>query len=128
MFFADNLATRRLQAEIMDDPSLEAERHRAALRGLERINWWSGSARVLWPPLRALAREVGRRPLRVLDVASGAGDVPIRLWHKARRAGIDLRLEGCDRSPEAVRFADERARLRQAEVRFFVLDALADVF
>jgi len=128
MLFSGDLATRQLQAEIMDDPSLDKERHRAALQGLERINWWSGSARILWSPLQALARQVGPGPLRVLDVASGAGDVPIRLWHKARRAGIDLRIEGCDRSPDAVRFADQRARKRQADVRFFVLDVLADAF
>ena len=47
--------------------------------------------------------------LRVLDVATGGGDVPIHLWSKARRAGLDLRIAGCDRNPSAVEFACRRA-------------------
>jgi 2-polyprenyl-3-methyl-5-hydroxy-6-metoxy-1,4-benzoquinol methylase len=64
--------------------------------------------------------------LRVLDLATGAGDLPIRLWHKARRAHIQLRLEGCDVSPRAVAYAHQRAKNQGADVRFFQLDALAD--
>ena len=42
-------------------------------------------------------------PIRVLDVASGGGDVPIALAKRASRAGIHVEIEGCDVSPEAVR-------------------------
>src|SRR5262249_36805259 len=83
----------------------------------------SGSAGILWPPVRELAR---RAPLRLLDVASGAGDVPLRLWHKARRAGVPLQVEGCDRSPRAVGFAQGRARQARAPVPVFPGDALQD--
>jgi ubiquinone/menaquinone biosynthesis C-methylase UbiE len=98
--------------------------HHQALRGLERINWWSGSARILWRPLATLARQTGQ-PLRVLDLATGGGDVPVRLWQHARRAGLPLHLDGCDVSPEAVAFARQRAAAAGAELRFLVWDALA---
>src|SRR5207302_6310066 len=83
-----NLQQRSLQPEIMDQPGLDEGRHVQALRGLERINFWSGSARILWAPIVRLVRQTGRSSLRLLDIAAGAGDVPIRLWRKARRAGL----------------------------------------
>ena len=110
----------------MDDPALDGGRHEAALRGLSRLNYLSGSARTLWPPLAALARQLGRRQLRVLDVASGGGDVPVRLWRKARRAGLHLEIHGVDVSPRAVEFATGQAAAEQAAINFSVLDVLAD--
>ena len=80
------LRQRHRQAEIMDRPDLPAAQHGHALDGLGRINFFSRSAGILWRPLAQLSRELG--PLRILDVATGAGDVPVRLWRKATRAGL----------------------------------------
>jgi SAM-dependent methyltransferase len=113
---------RRLRPEEMDQPGLSPARHVAALRGLARINFFSRADAILWPPLAERARRHG--PLRVLDVACGGGDVPLRLSRRARQAGLDLRLEGCDLSPVAVDFARRQAQRAGAEVRFFVHDAL----
>jgi 2-polyprenyl-3-methyl-5-hydroxy-6-metoxy-1,4-benzoquinol methylase len=115
---------RRRQPEIMDQPGMEGPRHTAALRGLERINAWSGSARILWSGLKALAVSLSGRPIRVLDVATGAGDVPIRLWHKARRAGYTMSIAGCDASLSAVAYARKRAVAKAADVHFFEWNAL----
>jgi SAM-dependent methyltransferase len=98
------LRERCRRPEEMDRPDLEPARHERALAGLARLNLWSGSAGILWPPLANLARRL-RRPLRVLDLASGAGDVPVRLWRRARRAGLSLEIDGCDRSATAVAHA-----------------------
>jgi SAM-dependent methyltransferase len=125
MPFLPNVGHRRRQPEIMDQPGLDRRRHVQALRGLERINFWSRSAGILWPSLAELARQTPGRPTRVLDVASGAGDVPRRLWRRARRAGLALDIDGCDVSPEAVAHARERAADQGVPVRFFVHDALA---
>lgn len=114
------------QSELMDDPGLDVERHVHALRGLERINWWSASVDSLWPPIQALASQEPKRAFRVLDIATGAGDVPIALWHRARRAGLQLAVDGCDRSPVAVKYAHHRAEQRRADVTFFEWDALTD--
>jgi SAM-dependent methyltransferase len=108
----------------MDQPDLDAAHHLHALRGLERINRWSGSSRILWPSIRVLARANGGRPLRLLDVATGAGDVPLTLWRKACRASLPLQIEGGDVSPRAVAYAQQRAEHLGAGVRFFQLDAL----
>lgn len=121
-----DLGQRRRQPEIMDQPDLDIDEHRRALRGLERINSVSGSVRVLWPALRALAGQVQPQRLRILDIATGAGDVPISLWHKARRAGIDLRVDGWDVSPTAIDYARARAAECKTDVEFQQRDALRD--
>jgi SAM-dependent methyltransferase len=124
--FLTDLRQRILTPEIMDQPGLDEQEHLLALRGLARINAWSGSAGILWPSLRDLALAAGPGGLRVLDIASGAGDVPIRLWRRAQRAGLACQIAGCDRSPAAVRAAVGRAAAVGADVRFFTHDALAD--
>ncbi len=60
----------------------------------------------------------------MLDVATGGGDVPIRLWHRAQRAGLDVELVGCDRSERALEFARRQADRARASVRFFHWDIL----
>src|SRR5437764_11213730 len=94
--FSD-LRHRCVTPEVMDQPGLDAAEHARALRGLSRINTVSGSAGILWPSLRDLARAAGADGIRVLDIATGAGDVPLRLWQKARRAGVGMRIAGCGR-------------------------------
>jgi 2-polyprenyl-3-methyl-5-hydroxy-6-metoxy-1,4-benzoquinol methylase len=109
----------------MDQPDLDPGLHRQALRGLSRINAWSGSAAIVWPPLAERARAIAPQPLRVLDLATGGGDVPIRLWQRARRAGLNLDLAGCDLSPVALEHARQAAARAGAAVSFFVHDTLA---
>lgn len=115
------LARRDRTAERMDDPALDPAEHRRALAGLARLNRVSDSAGVLWPALRALAR--GGAPVRVLDVATGSGDVPRALAAKAARAGLtNLSFAGCDLSPTAVEAAAQAA----PGLTFFAHDAVRD--
>jgi SAM-dependent methyltransferase len=120
------LPNRLREAEIIDEPGLPPARMWPALRGLQRINFWSGSAGIVWRPIRRLARAERLPVVRVLDIATGAGDVPIRLFHKARRAGIGLELTGIDQSAAAVDYARQRAAAGGARVHFVAGDALAD--
>jgi SAM-dependent methyltransferase len=110
----------------MDDPSLPAAPHEQALRGLERINWWSGSAHILWGPIRQLAAERPGQPLRLLDVASGAGDVLLGLARRARRAGVPLDLHGCDLSATALEHARRRAAAHGLPITLVRRDVLTE--
>ena len=121
--FGQSVANRRLQPELMDRPDLEVDRHRQALRGLARINFWSRSANILWNPLCELQRKTGRR-LRVLDIATGGGDVVCRLARQSLRADVQLEFAGCDVSPVAVEHARANAQLADVKVDFFVADVL----
>jgi SAM-dependent methyltransferase len=121
-----SLAHRRRQPERMDQPGLDPAQHAQALCGLARINRISASDRILWHSLKALVRAEPGRPLRVLDIATGGGDVPIRLWQRAGRAGTALELTGVDASPTAIDHARANARRAAAAVEFAVLDVLHD--
>jgi 2-polyprenyl-3-methyl-5-hydroxy-6-metoxy-1,4-benzoquinol methylase len=107
----------------MDAPGLDGERHVRALRGLARINALSLSARRIWTRIENLSPPKDR-PLRILDVACGGGDVAIAIKSRADKAGRLIEVEGCDISPVAVEFAAKSAQRRGLEVRFFQHDAL----
>ena len=120
------LHKRFLEPETIDEPGLTPERLWPALRGLRRINFWSGSAGIVWRPIRELAAARRLPVVRVLDIATGAGDVPLRLHRKARRAGLRLELAGVDRNPTAIEYARREAAARGADIDFSTLDAMIE--
>jgi len=123
-----SLTHRHLQPEIMDRADLDPDQHRNALRGLQRINWVSGSAGILWPSIRGVAEETNGEPSRILDVACGAGDLSIALFRRAARAGLNVQLEAADISSRALEHARKRADVAGARVHFFQHDALTGDF
>jgi 2-polyprenyl-3-methyl-5-hydroxy-6-metoxy-1,4-benzoquinol methylase len=118
------LASRIRAAEVMDQPELDPEEHRRALIGLARLNRVSGSVGVVWPAVAAAAR-AAKRPLRVLDLATGSGDVPLGLWRRASRRGHIEEIVAVDISAQAVETAN-RSAAHRAAVRFMTLDVLND--
>lgn len=115
------MSPRRLQPEVMDDPDLDPALHHHALRGLARLNAWSKAEVPIW---RALEPHLRKRPLRLLDVATGSADVPLRLAMRARRADLDLSIAGCDLSDLAIQAARRRAEQASLDATFFTLDAI----
>lgn len=119
------LDRRALTPELMDDPSLDERRHRSALRALARFNRLSRADAILWTPIRDLALMPGHPALRVLDIATGSGDIPIALGRRARAAGIAITIDGCDMSTTPLAIAERRAKSAGHQGRFFRLDALS---
>ena len=129
---------RAPRVEVMDDPALDADSHEAALRGLARINAWSGVTRTTWRALLGLSQRKriatgSAAPFRVLDVACGGGDVAVGLnrcaRRHARRTGERIVVDGCDVSGRALGFARERAAAAGlGDVRFFEHEALRDAW
>src|SRR5690242_5623640 len=100
-----DLSQRHLQPELMDQPGLNADIHREALRGLGRINWLSRSAQILWPEVRRTAKSIHDRPCRLLDIASGGGDVLLELARASASERLALEVTGLDTSATAVQYA-----------------------
>jgi SAM-dependent methyltransferase len=118
--------TRRVRLpEIMDQPGLDAARHAHALDALQRVNRLSLTAGRIWREVRGLARE-GVRPVRVLDVACGDGDVLVAVHRRARRSGVEVALTGCDVSPLALAKARARAAGEGTSGCFVEADVLQD--
>jgi 2-polyprenyl-3-methyl-5-hydroxy-6-metoxy-1,4-benzoquinol methylase len=116
---------RHREPERMDDPLLDADQHRQALRELARLNRWSLAAWHLFQRLRQLAQELATG-LRILDLATGGGDVPLALAEYARRHGYAWEIAGCDVSATAIAYANEQANRRHLPVRFFLCNVLRE--
>jgi SAM-dependent methyltransferase len=123
-----DLAERRREPEWMDDPSLPAAEHDAALRGLARLNRVARSSWILWPRLERLARRANSagRALQVLDVATGSGDLPLAMAARARRRRLDIGWTLCDISAHALAHARARAAAIGVAVTTVTLDAVVD--
>ncbi|HLJ59584.1 MAG TPA: methyltransferase domain-containing protein [bacterium] len=116
--------------ELMDDPACGEHELRQALRDLARINRSFGAhafvrayldrALPVWRAHRAHATA----PLRVLDVATGGGDVPAATARWAARRGVDVRVVAVDRHPTIVRLARE-ATARHPDISVVLADARA---
>lgn len=94
--------------ERMDHPGLDPAEHDRALAGLARLNAVARSHRLVRPAIEREARRAGRE-LRVMDVACGAADGPIRLAHRLARMGLRIRWTFVDASAHALGVAEARA-------------------
>lgn len=113
-----SLQRRRFDAELMDQPHLDAEEHRRALGGLHRLNVASGVSRQIWREIAGLRSHEPGGPLRILDVASGGGDVAWGLWNLASRQGRPLQILGLDMSAVACGYASHRCRAAGRSIAF----------
>lgn len=122
------MATQRVRTgELMDDPGLDRAAHEHALRALGRAAAVSRTAASLWPAIRAAADQQSDRPLRILDIACGGGDVAVDVARRLDTARIAYEVVGCDVSPVALEYATAlAARAGVERVRFTRLNVLLD--
>ncbi|MCA9295955.1 MAG: methyltransferase domain-containing protein [Phycisphaerales bacterium] len=121
------LSARHLVSERMDDPALDPQQHRAALRGLARINRCSRTVPVIWSRLEPWLRD-SDHVVRVLDLATGGGDLAIGLAERAQRCGRPLQMIAGDISPTACAHTAERAAAAGVTIDTAVFDALRDAW
>ena len=94
--------SRDRQPELMDAPGLPAGDHRQALAGLARLNRISGVSPLIFSRIARFAQGRPQRPLKLLDVASGSGDLPVAWAVKARRMGLNIQITTTDISEVAI--------------------------
>jgi ubiquinone/menaquinone biosynthesis C-methylase UbiE len=109
--------------ERLDHPEHESEADlRRTLRDLRLGNRLGGSAVVL-EHLEHLTRGWPKgRTLRVLDLATGAADIPLQVVRWAARRGLDVEVEATDVSERVLAVAREYVG-RHPRVRLAVQDA-----
>lgn len=122
------LEQRQRSNELMDQPDLDPSQHCQALRSLARTNCWGSTRQHMWRAIECLARKRHLTELKILDVASGAGDLARWLARTGVARGLNLTVEGCDVSDVAVEFATSRAiAAGSPNVSFFQCDICASM-
>ena len=123
------LESRQLVPERMDDPALPPHEHDRALADLARLNSLARSAAILWPAVRAELQRAAAagRVARVLDVATGSGDIPATLGRWARREGLNAHWIGVDASAHALARAAARAAKEAMPIELHQADATRDL-
>jgi ubiquinone/menaquinone biosynthesis C-methylase UbiE len=108
--------------ELLDRPGNSDREIRENLRDLERLNRLFGGARAVLAPLHRWLGHPAEGPFRILDIGTGAADIPRAICRWARRRRIALRVEAVDRNEQVLAAAAEwtaaypEIRLRRAEV------------
>ena len=122
------LTERDRQPELMDQPGLDRETHHRALDGLRVANSISRTSQVVWGGIKkAGIYRINGRPLRILDIATGGGDVAIGVAKLAAGQGIAVEVHGCDINVTAVEYAQSVAnQANLSGTKFFQLNALVD--
>ncbi len=117
-----DFSMRARAREWMDDPDVPFEEVAAALRDLERINTLlrvkSALARHLFPRIERLTRA----PVRILDVATGAADIPRAIAAWARRHKRRVEIVALDLGSSVLRYA-RRAIAPYPEIALVRADA-----
>jgi len=119
------LPTRRnLAPELMDDPQADRAELAAALRFLAFINRRLGGIAAV---LRAFRRWAADWPagetIRILDVGTGAGDIPLAIADWAARTGRRVHITALDRHETILSLARQRLGER-ADIELLSGDAL----
>lgn len=107
-------------AELLDGP-LDPDILDANLRDLARVNRWLGGVDLSWrsvQPLLAATQDASS--IRLLDVGTGAADIPLALAGRAAAKGASMEIVATDVRPEIVELATARAEeagLRSVQVK-----------
>ncbi len=118
--------------ELLDSPG-EVSAHDLVhtLRDIRRANIFGRGTWVVKYHLKSILKRVPRgQPLRILDLATGSGDIPEELSRWARRNGYDIQFVLTDISPAILEVARQRiikAGLGEA-FSFAVCDACSSPF
>lgn len=92
--------------ELLDDPAADPASVRRSLRHIARANrWFGGTASLAWALARATRGVARGSELSLLDLGTGAGDLPNAARRWARGRGISIRPLGLELSPVAAGLA-----------------------
>lgn len=98
-------AMRSVEPELMDGGDYSSEELAASLADLRLVNRYLGGRRALFAHLLPMIEAVGQRKVRLLDLGTGSGDLPIAIVEWARRRGVEIEFVVLDRNGRVAREA-----------------------
>ena len=117
---------RRRLPELLDLPPDTYTRGEleGALTDLSRVNQYLGNGRAVLKHLATMHAETANEGFTVLDVATGAADIPVTIATWARQAGIRVGITAVDLDPICIEIARKRCE-SNPEITFAVADGFA---
>lgn len=95
--------------ELLDDPAADPAVVARSLANIARANWWfGGTAAALWGIDQLLEGVPRHQRVSLLDIGTGAADLPAAAVRRAARRGRQLSAIGLERSPVAAALAAAR--------------------
>ncbi len=110
------------EPELMDRPQPVTPELASDLQNLRTLNRYFGSYRLIEHFLQRWIQPRGR--LRILDLATGSGDIPRLMVDYARNAGADATVHAVDQQPSTLEIARSLSR-DYPEIEFFESDVLS---
>jgi 2-polyprenyl-3-methyl-5-hydroxy-6-metoxy-1,4-benzoquinol methylase len=124
-YFIDDLVWT-VENELIDDPHFVFSQKQKILYGLHLKNLCCGTytkaLHLLSPHIRQI-NQVERRPARILELASGLGQLTFGLYDAALDFGMDIEITGSDIVEDYIENANDYAFERQIPVTFKIIDA-----
>lgn len=117
---------RSAEKEKLDDLDLKGEALHQALQSLEWINKWLGNRRSVIKAIRRIYKEEAK-PLRIIDLGCGGGDLALAIARSMRRQKIRCRITGIDGNANALIYAQKKTR-GFPEIDFLLEDILDPAF
>jgi 2-polyprenyl-3-methyl-5-hydroxy-6-metoxy-1,4-benzoquinol methylase len=89
--------------EMMDRPQPVSPELERDLERIRQFNRWFGSYRLVWSFMRRWIGPASR--MRIVDLATGSGDIPRFIVDYARRIGADVEIDALDQQPATLGIA-----------------------
>jgi 2-polyprenyl-3-methyl-5-hydroxy-6-metoxy-1,4-benzoquinol methylase len=110
------------EPELMDRPQPVTPELASDLRNLRKLNRYFGSYRLIEHFLRRWIQPRSR--MRILDLATGSGDIPRLIVDYARSAGATVTVDAVDQQPSTLEIARSLSR-DYPEIEFIEGDVLS---
>lgn len=117
-----NMEHRYLGSDKMDDPEFSGEKLKKTLQHLVWINKLLGNYKTVREALLKMASDLPKdRPLRLVDMGCGGGDLICHLSKQAKKSGFNLEFVGIDKNPNALVHARLRTK-HNDQIQFLEAD------
>ena len=110
------------EPELMDRPQPVTPELASDLRNLRKLNRYFGSYRLIEHFLQRWIQPRSR--MRILDLATGSGDIPRLIVDYARSAGAEVTVHAVDQQPSTLEIARSLSR-DYPQIEFFEADVLS---
>jgi SAM-dependent methyltransferase len=113
--------TRSTEAELMDDGITSFDTFDTCLQQIEKVNGWTLGYRPVFLWLEKNLSRATQRPLMIIDVGCGRGELLRRIWRWCEERNIEVSLTGIDINPWS-KHAAEKATPPEMNIRYETAD------